>query len=284
MAAAGQNPTANGTSGYVAKFLATRSLAKAPLSTLWRAGSYVVLTRARIPATFKVKFGDVAFKMRLQKPKPQFGIASIYLQRRYYEPLLEFGHTLISPSETVVDGGASQGIYTCAFAAKVGPSGRVYAFEPLAYAVECLRNNVALNGFGNVGVFEGALAEKAGTSFIDMTRGPAYASIVHDFGHGSGTEVATFAIDELRRDGQLGKLDFIKLDVEGAELAALKGARETIGQDKPRLCVEANEREDFERVAGFLTPFKLTPYVFDERGKLKRFERFTPAPNVFFLA
>ena len=226
---------ANPPKGYLATLLASRSLAKAPFSTLWRAASYVALTRAHIPASFNVAFGNAGFRMRLQKPKPHYGIASIYVQRRYYEPLLEFGHTLLSPGETVIDGGASQGIYTCAFAAKVGPSGRVYAFKPLAYAVECLRNNITLNGFENVEVFEGALDEKAGKSFIDMTRGPAYASIVHDFGHGSGTEVATFAIDELRRDGRLSKLDFIKLGVEGAELAALKGARDTIGHDKPRL-------------------------------------------------
>jgi len=269
---------------YFAKALATRSLGQAPLATIWRALSYVVLTRAHIPVNFRIAFGDVSFKMRLQNPKPQFGIANIYLQRRYYEPLLEFGHSLLSPGETAIDGGASQGVYTCAFAAKVGAQGKVYGFEPLDYAVQCLRNNIALNGFQNVGIFEGALSEATGRAFIDIGHGPSYASIVHDFGHRKGGEVQTFSIDELREQRRIGAIEFIKLDIEGAELAALKGARETLEKDKPRLCLEANEKDEFERVVTFLAPFKLRPYVFDSHGKLYRFDRFLPAPNVFFLA
>jgi len=269
--------------GYVKKFFATRSFAEQPLATSWRALSYIALTRARVPASFTIRFGDVSFKMRLQRPKPKFGIANIYLQRRYYEPLLEFGHKLLSAGESAVDGGASQGVYSCAFAAKIGASGRVYAFEPLDYAIQCLRNNIALNGFDNVTVFAGALSETAGSAFIDISRGPSYGSIVHGFGDQSGNNVTTFSVDELRRQGCIGPVHFIKLDVEGAELAALKGAGETIEKDRPRLCIEANEKDDFDLAAAFLSTFRLKPYVFDERGALHRFDRFVPTANVFFL-
>jgi len=268
---------------YVTKFFATRSFAQKPLSTLWRAASYVVLTQARISAPFTIRFGDVSFKMLLQKPRPKFGIANIYVQRRYYESLLEFGHKLLASGESAIDAGASQGVYTCAFAAKVGLSGSVYSFEPLAYAVECLRNNIALNGFQNVAVFEGALSESAGRAFIDISRGPAYASIMHSLGPEACEEVTTFSLDELRKQEKIGRVHFIKLDVEGAELTALKGARDMIQTDRPRLCIEANERDAFERAAAFLSLFQLKPYVFDDHGALCRFQRFLPTPNVFFL-
>ena len=54
-------------------------------------------------------------------------------------------------------------------------------------------------------------------------------------------------------------------------------------QDKPRLCLEANEKHEFERIVSFVAPLKLRPYVFDSHGKLHRFDRFAPAPNVIFL-
>ena len=51
-----------------------------------------------------------------------------------------------------MDCGANLGIYACAFGALVGPRGRVYAFEPQAYAAEALHRNVELNGFAHVSV------------------------------------------------------------------------------------------------------------------------------------
>jgi FkbM family methyltransferase len=268
---------------YFSRAAGTRSFAKAPVMTVLRGLSYVAVTRTGIPNTFTVPFGNTRFKMRVQHPKPLFGIAGIYLQRRYYESLLEFGHKLISPGDCAIDGGASQGVYSCAFAAKVGVNGIIYAFEPLDYAITCLRNNIALNGFANVTLFEGAIAEKSGRAFIDLTEGPVSASIARNYGRRSGVEVTTFGLDDLRRQGKIGRVQFLKLDVEGAELSALKGAREILSEDKPRLCLEVLEQGLFEEIVEFLAPLGLRPYIFDDHGALERFGRFVPAANVYFL-
>jgi FkbM family methyltransferase len=267
---------------YLPKAFRTRSFAKSPGLTVARGVAYTVLSRSGARTTFAIPFGDVSFKMWLQNAGPHFGIANIYLQRKYYESLLEFGHKLIDPGSVAVDGGASQGLYTCAFAAKVGSSGQVYAFEPFPRSLDCLRKNLALNGFRNVTLFEGALSRNPGHAFLDTQKGPVYASIT-PFPVSKGLQVATFGIDELRRQRKMSAIQFLKLDIEGAELAALEGARETLLQDKPNLCVEANTELALQQLTDFLAQFRLKPFLFDDHGALMRLERTAPNANVFYL-
>jgi hypothetical protein len=88
--------------------------------------------------SFDVFFGAHRFKLALQSARRGFGSAGIFIQRRYYEPLLEFGDKLLNGDDCAIDGGANQGIFTCAFAAAVGNKGRVFAFEPNPNAVNCM--------------------------------------------------------------------------------------------------------------------------------------------------
>jgi len=95
--------------------------------------------------------------------------------------------------------------------------------------------------------------------------------------------VPTFSIDTLREEAKIPNVHFLKLDVEGAELKALAGAEGTIAEDKPRICIEAATQELFCGAETFLQQWGYLPYVFNDRGKLQRFDLFRPMPNVFFL-
>jgi FkbM family methyltransferase len=267
---------------YLAAFK-DRCFARDPIGTAVRGMSYIIHSRTHQRPTFEVPFGPVKFNMRLQHAKKHFGVAGIFVKRQYYESLLEFGHTLIAEGDGVVDGGASQGIFTCAFAKLIGDQGRVYAFEPQPYATVCLKENCRLNGLANVEIFEGALSKESAEGVLDLSLGPVSASITREVTAKSGLRVKTYAIDDLRAQGRMRPLSFIKLDVEGAELDALMGARETIEQDKPRICVEALDERPFQQVGAFLESRGYRPFVFRDAGVLSRFEPFEPTPNVFFL-
>jgi len=81
-----------------------------------------------------------------------------------------------------MDCGANQGIYACALGALVGPRGRVYAFEPQAYAAEKLRQNARLNGFAHVSVEQVAISNENSTATLDLSSGPVVASIMRNKG------------------------------------------------------------------------------------------------------
>ncbi len=103
------------------------------------------------------------------------------------------------------------------------------SFEPNPNTVKLLRKNVATNGFANVSIFENAVADQDGRD-IFYPVGP-HSSFGYDRFHGSagkGVEVGSVRIDDVVR----GRVDFIKMDIEGSEWKAVKGMRRILTSNK----------------------------------------------------
>ena len=141
----------------------------------------------------------------------------------------------------VIDGGANVGAHTIAFA-RACPAGRVIAVEPQRMLAYMLAGTVALNRLAYVEVRNEALGDVAST-----VRMPALDyGAVNNFGslpitHGIAPRETDYVVPISRIDDwALPRLDFLKLDIEGAERLALDGALETIRRCRPVIAVEAN--------------------------------------------
>lgn len=261
----------------------TRSYKMQPFGTLGRGAEWMMRSWLGGSISYPINFGPHTFRLELQSVKRGFGSAGIFIQRRYYEPLLEFGYKLLKKGEYAIDGGANQGIFSCAFAAAVGTAGHVYAFEPQAYAVGCIRRNAHLNSLTNITIFEGALSDATGEIYLDTDQGPVSA-FTTSRPQGNETLVKALAIDDIVATTEMmHDVQLIKLDVEGAELKALHGARTLIQTAKPRICIEAWDQKLYEQIEEFLSQFGYAAYIFDGRGRLNAFSSFYPSPNVFFM-
>lgn len=156
----------------------------------------------------------------------------------------------VRPGMTVYDCGANVGYFSVMLARLVGGRGRVYAFEPSPASLESLRAARELNELSNLRVVpEGVWHRRATLGFL---RGGAGRSLVSDhvagvFGESAGgahdspesfVEIAVNSLDNFVYEEGNPPPDFIKLDVEGAEGHALRGARRLLGERRPGLLLE----------------------------------------------
>jgi FkbM family methyltransferase len=151
--------------------------------------------------------------------------------------------TYVAAGDTVYDIGANLGYVSLSLAKRVGPSGRVVAFEPVPRNIEAFRNNIEINGIHNVSLLESAASDKAGVAVIRIAENLSTASLVWHRNNPSATEtgIKTVCIDELVDAGEFGSPKFVKIDVEGAEGAVLAGMRRTVATARPVLFIECSD-------------------------------------------
>ena len=129
---------------------------------------------------------------------------------------------ILKPGETFVDAGANIGVYSVLASRIVGPEGRVVSFEMIPETTQILRRHIALNNCLNIEVIEGALAEEPGKSLEAWIPEGKYgqASIERTAGT-IRLAVKTLTLAEELHD--IETVHVMKMDIEGAELGALKG-------------------------------------------------------------
>jgi FkbM family methyltransferase len=133
----------------------------------------------------------------------------------------------LAPGAVALDIGASVGSYALLFGQWVRPHGRVYAFEPAPAIRAALEQHIALNGLADVVVpVADAISDRVGRAAF-LTPGLHGISRLATGRESTQTTVATITIDEFCERERV-RPDLIKIDVEGDELAVLRGARETI--------------------------------------------------------
>src|SRR6266436_10400822 len=150
----------------------------------------------------------------------------IFVFREGYEPELAYLERALSPGNTFVDVGANLGIYTLVASRIVGPSGRVIAFEPSVQSLPLLQKNIMLNSLTNVTAFPVALSEKAGrVRLYHAGSCPSGNSLGHHPSFPGGFEtVLAESLDDVLQRIPAGRVDVIKMDVQGAEELVLRGA------------------------------------------------------------
>jgi FkbM family methyltransferase len=213
----------------------------------------------------------------------------VYLTGGYEPPTAAVIHALVEPGDTVLDIGANAGFFTLLAAARVGPRGRVLAFEPLPGVRRDLEANVGLNRFGNVTIHGAAVSDRKATlTLFEGPQGHKGLSSLRPIDMAvQSLAVPAIALDDLA--GEIGPVKLAKIDVEGAELLALVGASKLIARDRPHLVIEFTD--EYLRSFGHSAAL-LAEWLFDhgyavyriEETRLTRVERPTLPANFQFNA
>ena len=147
-----------------------------------------------------------------------------------------------SPATWVFDVGAHAGFTTCVFARMVGPSGRVVAFEPDASRLASLEKNVGDQRISNVTIVRKAIDAKTGTAIFNADGTMGAGLVEHSvYGNtGRHTTVETLSLEDAC--SQFGVPQFVKMDIEGAEIAVIQSAAEFLKAHSMHLAFDSYHR------------------------------------------
>lgn len=208
-----------------------------------------------------------------------------------YDPDFIVVRHLVKPGDIVIDLGAHVGACSKFLSDLVGKNGRVYSVEPFPANFDILRFNVRKLGLWNVELINVAVSERCGTLRMEV---PTFAEFGESFydarlipaGVESSlrqAEVEVSTIDSLFGDLP-NQVSFVKCDVEGQELQALRGATKLIEKDKPAWLLEISlmDPHTHEQVRHLLGSHGYEEFCFDH-GKLKLWQQGDKPVDVFFL-
>lgn len=162
-----------------------------------------------------------------------------YEDESYYLTILKD----IREANVILDIGANIGI-TSLFFASLNSKGKIYAFEPHPDTFQRLVENIQINNFENIRTYPMGAGSKNETRILDEVdnhNSGMNRIIGIDSGISSGKKITTIALDTFFLPGDIPKVDFIKIDVEGFETEVLKGAKEIIRLHKPVLFIELDD-------------------------------------------
>jgi FkbM family methyltransferase len=202
---------------------------------------------------------------------------------------------LVKPGDHVLDIGANVGWYSKVLSGLVGSSGRVYSLEPVPSTFKLLRYCVKKLGLRNVETIECAMSDRTGLATMEV---PVYrwggdnfyeAEIVEDGGEQSQLRRFTVRVDTVDSlfHNVPAEITFIKVDVEGHEVAVLRGATRVLSRTRPPLLLEMGGNPDDDKSSArtlivYLRDHEYSPYWFDGE-RLRLWRTGDPLMNHFFL-
>jgi FkbM family methyltransferase len=202
------------------EFLYTTILRPKPLR---RAANTAIL--ALVPA--RIRFGPATVYLNPRDP-----VVSGALTFRVYErDEIAFFRSICRPGAIVLDVGANVGLFT-ALAMNECPGGCVASIEPHSETLTYLRRTISANvrdGNADCVLFDCAAADKTGSVALFMNAENKADNRLYRAAELASSEVVRErTIDDMLAEAGIGNVDIIKIDVQGGESAALRGAKKTI--------------------------------------------------------
>lgn len=153
---------------------------------------------------------------------------------------------VVKPGAVVYDVGAHFGYYTVLGSRLAGPKGQVIAFEPSPANLLKLRKHIAINDCSNVRLLELAVSDHLGTARFETRTGSGVGHLASD----GPLEVQLTTVDTIAQQHPLPTV--MKIDVEGAEVGVLEGARQTLERAHPTIFLSLHGEDLKTRCMAFL--------------------------------
>jgi len=242
---------------------------KLPLNTKEYWDAIIEIEKTKLDDTIEVNFvGDKTISLSLFNINTEKSIlhmyssaATINIQKNVNQ--YENEYVKINEGDNVLDCGTCWGDTTIFFADKVGANGHVYGFDFIPSNLATCKLNISLNkDFDKrITLIEQPLGETSKKELYYNDNGPASFVSTEKI---SENKVETISIDDFVKINNVKRVDFIKMDIEGAELGTLKGAYNTIISHKPKLAISIyHSFDDFVNIPTYISelPIQYKLYI-----------------------
>jgi FkbM family methyltransferase len=165
----------------------------------------------------------------------------------------------VEKGDIVIDAGGFSGENALNFAYQAGSNGKIYSFEFIPGNIALMNSNINLNPElrGRIEIIQNALWSESGVPMHYYDNGPG-SSISSERNGQCNIDLKVVSIDDFISENDLPKVNFIKMDIEGSELQALKGAMNTIIKYKPKLAISIYHKlDDFKDIPEFIKSLDL---------------------------
>jgi FkbM family methyltransferase len=228
----------------------------------------------RIMLTFVVSFLKPTAEFRGNKMFLNISFLSILFGKTYEEFETSVLEKEIKRGDIIVDIGANIGYYTLMFAKLVGEQGKVFAFEPDPKNFSLLKKNIEINGYKNVVLEQKAVSDITGRSKLYVYYDHPGVHHLHDIGDGRRSiEITTVRLDDYFANYE-HNIDFVKMDMEGSEWAAMQGMPLILRKNMNlRIVTEFNPmmlkalHVDPEQYLKLLLAYNFKLYLIDEKQR-----------------
>lgn len=235
---------------------------KKVISSLFPKGNVKELIKLRYYSLFKSK--NVVFELVERNGKvaykTSFNNISLLTNEALYQIVEDFNYYQhfykVQPNDVVIDAGANCGHLSIFFSKLAGPNGKIIAFEPDKFNIERIESNIKLNDglASNIKIEDLLLWDK--NELIDFYEaGTVGSSAVWMPDNEHCVKKQAVRIDDWVIENNVQKLDFIKMDIEGAEIEALDGCIKTIETLKPNFAIASyhivNDEQTYIKVEQF---------------------------------
>jgi FkbM family methyltransferase len=166
-------------------------------------------------------------------------------QKDWFEDEIKFLRRFLQPGQKIIDIGANYGVYTLSMAKTVGPSGRIWSFEPASITASFLSAGILANGFTQVVVEQSALSSVCGTAQLALNDNSELNSLVYENLSTDTTEtVPLVTLDDCMDRYDWQEIEFIKIDAEGEEANILQGGQRFFTELSPLVQYEIKAGAD----------------------------------------